>query len=204
VTNQPVPTDGLIVDRVNLAQALRIVSHAMGRRVSRARLRFEEGCLFIEGGETVAQAPAQGVLSSPVLVGASWVRTLAKSIPPGDPVFLRVENGRLFANRYSEPCERQTTEASPNPSVGNADEDRRISKAASVLEPFRVGQEDIRSLIKTTRSRGQASWREDEETMISAVSKAWALLAPFGVETADLRDLVDVAVRSAWKGKKGT
>jgi hypothetical protein len=204
MTNQGIRKDGVIVERAELAEALRIVSRVMGRRVSKARLRVGEGYLFIEGGQTVAQAPAQGVLPSTVVVGASWVRTLAKSIPPGDPVFLRVENGRLFANRYSEPCEEQTTEIPLNPSVDNNDEDRRISKAAAVLEPFRVGQEDLLSLIETARSRGPASWREDEETMISAVSKAWALLAPLGVETADLRNLVDVAVRNAWKGKRGT
>jgi hypothetical protein len=203
MTNQPVPTEGLIVDRADLAEALRIVSHAMGRRVSGAYIRFEEGWVLVEGGEAVAKAPAQGVWPFTIVVGASWVRRLARSLPPGDPVFLHVENGRLYANKYSEPCEWSTSEAPLNPSLRNIDIDRRISEAAAVLKPFLVGPEDIRPLIES-RSKGPASWREDEEPMISAVSKAWALLAPLGVETADLRNLVDVAVRDAWKGKKST
>jgi len=35
--------------------------------------------------------------------------------------------------------------------------------------------------------------------MIAIVAKAWVVLAPLGVETADLRQLVNTAVRNAWK-----
>jgi len=203
MTNPSVPTDGLIVGRADLAQALRIVSTLMGRRASGASLRFEDGWLFVAAGEAVAKAPAQGFWPATIIVGSSWVRRLAKSLPPGDPVFLHVENGRLYANKYSEPCEWTTEENPLHPSLGRVTERRRILEAATVLKPFLVSREDLHSLIEMTRNRGgPASWRENEESMISAVSKAWALLAPLGVETSDLRNLIDGAVRNAWKPKK--
>ena len=150
----------------------------------------------------MAQARAQGSWPLTIIVGPSWVRRLAKSLPPGDPVLLRVENGRMYANKYSEPCGWSTVEDPLNPSLGKVTEARRISEAATVLKPFLVGREDIQALVEMARKRGRVTWLESEETMISAESKAWALLAPLGVETSDLRDLVDGAVRNAWEAEK--
>ena len=202
MTIPPVPTDGLIVARTDLAEALGIVSCLMGRRVQAASLRFEDGWLFITAGMGVAKAPAQGDWPLTIIVGSSWVRRLAKSLPPGDPVLLHVENGRLYANKYSEPCQWSAVERPLHPSLEKVTEERRILEAATVLKPYLVGREGIETLVKTARNRGPATWLESEETMISAVSRAWAILAPLGVETSDLRNLVDSAVRNAWEAKK--
>jgi hypothetical protein len=202
MTIPPVPTDGLIVPRADLAEALEIVSHLMGRRVSGASLRFEDGWLFVAAGGTVAKAPAQGVWPLTIVVGPTWVRRLAKSLPPGDPVLLRVENGRLYANKYSEPCGWSTEKDPLDPSLGTITEEQRIFEAATVLKPFLVGKGDIESLVKTARNRGPAKRLASEETMISAVSKAWAHLAPLGVETSDLRTTIDGVVRNAWRAQK--
>lgn len=203
MTTPPIPTDGLIVPRADLAEALGIVSRLMGRRVTGASLRFEDGWLFITAGMGVAKAPVQGDWPLTIIVGSSWVRRLAKSLPPGDPVLLHVENGRLYANKYSEPCKWSAVANPLDPSLGIFTEEQRIFEAATVRKPFLVGKGDIQSLVKTARKRGPATWLESEETMISAVSKAWAILAPLGVETLDLRNLVDGAVRNAWKSQKG-
>lgn len=202
MTTPPVPTDGLIVARADLAGAMGIVSRLMGRRVPGASLRFKDGWLFITAGRGVAKAPAQGDWPLTIIVGSSWVRRLAKSLPPGDPVLLHVENGRLYANKYSEPCKWSTEENPLDTSLGAFSEEQRIFEAATVLKPFLVGKGDIQSLVNTARNRGPAIWLESEETMISAVSRAWALLAPLGVETSDLRNLVDGAVRNAWKAQR--
>ena len=118
MTTPPIPTDGLVVARAELAEALGIVAQLMGRRATGASLRFEDGWLFITAGRGVAKAPAQGDWPLTFIVGPSWVRRLAKSLPPGDPVLLRVENGRLCANKYSEPCKRSTEENPLDPSLG--------------------------------------------------------------------------------------
>jgi hypothetical protein len=202
MTTRPVPTDGLIVARAELAEALGIVAQLMGRRATGASLRFEDGWLFVTAGIGIAKAPAEGSWPLTIIVGPSWVRRLAKSLPPGDPVFLRVENGRLYANKYSEPCGWSTAKDPLDPSLGKVTEACRISEAATVLKPFLIGREDIQALVEIARKRGPITWVESEETMISAVSKAWAHLAPLGVETSDLRNLVDGAVRNAWDAKK--
>ena len=203
MTTPPVPTDGLIVARAELAEALGIVAQLMGRRATGVSLRFEDGSLFVSAGSAVAKAPAQGSWPLTIIVGPSWVRRLAKSLPSGEPVLLRVEDGRLHVNKYSEPCGWSTVKDPLDPSLGKATEARRISEAAVTLKPFLIVREDIQALVQLARKRAPAKWVESEETMISAVAKAWALLAPLGVETSDLRNLVDGAVRNAWNAHKG-
>jgi len=196
------PTDGLLIGRADLAEALRIVAHLMGKRVSGASLTYEDGWLFIAAGRAVAKAPARGFWPLTIVVPSSWVRRLGRSLPPGDPVSLRVENGRIYANSYSEPCQWSIEELPLHPSVNDAPtRASRIFEAATALKPFLVGREDIESLIKEVHARGNPMWREEEAPMIAAVAKAWEFLAPLGVETADLRRIVDMAVRDAWKAK---
>src|ERR1019366_8913715 len=98
------PLYELAVSRADLAQALKIAGRAIRKRPLDTSFRFEDGCLSIEAGNTVAHAPARGTWPLPIFVGASWVRRLAKRLPAGDPIHLRVDAGRLYANRYSEPC----------------------------------------------------------------------------------------------------
>src|ERR1039457_5876297 len=129
MTTPPGPTDGLIVARAELAAALGIIPQLMGRRATGSSLRFEDGSLFVAAGSAVAQARAQGSWPLTIIVGPSWVRRLAKSLPPGDPVLLRVENGRLYANKYSEPCNPSAEENPLDPSLGAFREEQRIFQA---------------------------------------------------------------------------
>jgi len=201
---RPEIKDGLIVERADLEKVLQITSSTKDKRGFATSLTFEDGWLTVAGRNSIARAPASGVWPLTIIVRYSWARRLSRNLPPGDPVILRVEDGRLFVNRYSEPC-RWTTEIDPpDPSVRKMNDERsRILKAASALEPFLVDQEDLRSAVAVARQRGPASWEQCEATMISAVAKAWAALAPLGVETSDLRPLIDTAVRTAWVKKKG-
>jgi len=196
------PIDGLDVPRADLANALKIVAGVMGKRVSGASLRFEDGWLYIEAGNAVAKAPARGVWPLTIIVGASWVRRLAKSLPAGDPVRLHLRDGRLYANRYSEPCVWTSIETPLKPEVPEIDEKRLILEAARVLKPLRIRREDLESLVGEARARGPASWRAEEKKMIAQVSKAWSMLAPLGVETADISRLLDNAIRHAWRTAK--
>jgi hypothetical protein len=196
------PIDGLDVPRADLANALEIVAGVMGKRVSGASLRFEDGWLYIEAGNAVAKASARGVWPLTIIVGASWVRRLAKSLPADDPVRLHVNDGRLYANRYSEPCVWTSIERPLKPEAPEMDEKRLILEAARVLKPLRIRREDLESLVGEARARGPALWRVEEKKMIGLVSKAWSMLAPLGVETADIRRLVDDGIRHAWRNSK--
>jgi hypothetical protein len=128
-------------------------------------------------------------------------------MPAGDPIQLRVEAGRLHANRYSESCgwdpikpplpaepSRQRFQTSPV-----IDENISIAEAVRILKPLLVKPSDLEAVVVDARARGTPSWSEDEKKMIALIAKAWVLLAPMGVETSDIRRLVNNAVRNAWK-----
>jgi hypothetical protein len=191
--------DGLSVAREDLAEALGIVYSMMGRRASGVSLRFDDGWLYIATGKTAAKARANGVWPLTIIVASSWVRRLARSLPPGDPVSLHVEDGRLYANKYSVPCQWTMEEDPLSPSLVEMEDVRDlIARAGTILKPFRVRKEDLRLAVEMAGARGPASWQRKEKKMIVAVAKAWAVLAQLGVETSDLRSLVDNAVRTAW------
>jgi hypothetical protein len=190
---------GLDVSRAELAQALKIVARAIGKRPGDASLRFENGCLSIEAGNTVAGAPARGTWPLPIFVDASWVRRLAKRMPAGEPIHLRVDAGRLYVNRYSERCAWTPKEQPLATGPSAIDENVLILEAARILKPLRIRRSHLEELVSEARARGTASWSVEEKKMMTMVAKAWVLLAPTGVETSDLRRLVDNAVRNAWK-----
>ena len=198
--------DGLEVSRADLAHAVGIVAGLMRKRPSSASLWFEDGSLNIASGSAIASAPARGTWPLTIIVGASWVRRLAKSIPAGDPVRLHVDasEGRLYANRYSEPCTLTLMPQPIDPKIPQPDERRLILEAARILKPLLITKSDLDALVSEARDQGTVSWFEEEKKMITIVAKAWVLLAPLGVETSDIRQLVDKAVRDAWKGRRAS
>ena len=207
MTTQSNPEYLLEISRAEMVLAVKTAARAIGNRGGGARLRFEDARLAIEVEGTVAEVPANGSWPRPTYVRVTWVRRLAKRMPAGDPIQLRVEAGRLHANRYSESCTWVPIEP-PLPAEPNhqrfqtsliIDENISIAEAARILKPLFVKQSDLEAVVVDARARGTASWSVEERKMIAIVAKAWVLLAPLGVETADLRRLVNDAVRSAWK-----
>jgi len=188
--------DGLEVSRADLIHAVEIVAELMGKGPSGASLQFEDGWLYIESGRGIAKTPARGTWPLTIIVGASGVRRLARSVPAGDPVRLRVDEGRLYANRYSEPCSWTAVEQPINPKRPQLDE---ILEAARILKPLLIKRSDIETMVAEAGARGTPSWSEEEKKMIAIIAKAWVLLAPMGVGTSDIRRLVNNAVRNAWK-----
>ena len=200
------PPYELEVSRADLAQALKTVARAIGKHPGDASFRFEDGCLSIEAGNTVADAPARGTWPLPIFVSTCWVRRVARRVPAGDPIHLRVDAGRLYANRYSEPCTGTPSER-PAPTEQSAiDENVLISAAAWILKPLRVERPAVESLVSEALARGTSSWSrgvvawsEEEKKMRIIVENAWMKLAPFGVGMPDIRRLVDKTLRDAWK-----
>jgi hypothetical protein len=200
------PPYELEVSRADLVQALKIVARAIGKRHGEATLRFEDGYLSIDAAKTVADAPARGTWPLPIYVGISWVRRLARRLPAGDPIQLRVDAGRLCANRYSEPC-AGTPKEQPVPLERSAIyEDFLISGATLILKHLRVERPAVENLVAEALARGTSSWSrgfvawsEDEKKVAIIVEKAWMKLAPFGVGMTDIRRLVDKTLHDAWK-----
>jgi hypothetical protein len=190
------PPYELEISRADLLHAVEIVGGLMGKQPSGVSLQFEDGWLWIESGRGIAKIPARGTWPLTIIVGRSWVRRLAKNMPAGDPIRLRVEEGRLYANRYSEPCARAAVKQPINPEVPQSD---NFLEAARILKPLLITKWDLAALVVEASARGTPSWSEEDKKMIAMIAKAWVLLAPLGVETADLRRLVNDAVRNAWK-----
>jgi hypothetical protein len=190
------PPYELEVARAGLLNAVGIVARVVGKQPSGVSLQFEDGWLRIESGRGIAKTPARGTWPLTIIAGRSWVRRLAKSMPAGDPVRLRVEEGRLYANRYSEPCSWTAEKLPINPKAPKMD---RILEAARILKPLLITKWHIALLVVEARERGAASWSEEDKKMIEMIAEAWVVLAPLGVETADIRRLVDDIVRNSWK-----
>jgi hypothetical protein len=192
------PLYELEVSRADLVQALKIIARVVAKSPVEASIRFESGSLSIEAGDTTADAPANGTWPLPIFVGVTWIRRLARRMPTGDPVHLRVDAGRLYANRYSEPCAWAPTDRPLSLEIPKIDEQQVILEAARILKPLLMRQEALESLVTEVRARGPAQRPEDKK-MIALVARAWEKLAPLGVETSDILRLVDKAVRNAWK-----
>lgn len=193
------PGHELQLSRVDFTQALKTAAEAIGKFPGHVRIRFDAGCLTIEAGSTVASAPARGFWPTPIFVGASWVRRMCKRLPPGDPIHLRVEAGRLYLNRYSEACSLTAAEHVVSNELSEADEAELIAEAARILKSLRISPDALQELVSKTYVNGPISTSVEEKKMLSLIAKAWILLAPFRVGTDDLRHLVDNAVRNAWK-----
>jgi hypothetical protein len=189
----------LHVSRTDFAQALKTAAQVIGKFPGHVGLHFDAGCLTIEAGGTVATLPASGFWPAPIFISASWIRRMGKRLPPGDPVHLRVDAGRLYLNRYSEACSLTPEEHVVSNELSESGEAELIAEAARILKSLRISPEALRELVSKTYVNGPISPSVEEKKMLSLIAKAWILLAPFGVGTDDLRQLVDNAVRNAWK-----
>ena len=177
-------------------EALRSLARSMPRTQRAVSLWFEDGKLFIDADPAGVRVPARGEWFATTIVAASWVRRLAKRMPTRNPIRLRAADGKLYVNRFSEPCSLSFVRHHRDPEPPNTDV---ISKAAIILEPLLIRREEVEQAVASARARGTVVWSEQERPVMTIIGQAWALLAPLGVETNDLRRLVDDANRDAWK-----
>lgn len=188
----------LTVLRTDFLSQLRFLSVWMGKAARTVRLGWADSSLVIEAGESMVRISAKGKWPAMVLADVSWVRTLAKKMPTGDPLALRVHDGRLYVNRYSVPCAFDLEGLPAVPGPAEPDEKRLLQNAAEVLKPLLLTTSDVEKMIAEARERGISTWQHHDKKMIEIVARAWKFLAPLGVETADIRRVVDDAVRNGW------
>lgn len=146
------PPYDLEISRADLLHAVEIVGGLMGKQPSGVSLQFEDGWLWIESDAGIAKTPARGTWPQTIIAGRSWVRRLAKNMPAGNPVRLRVEEGRLYANRYSEPCTRTAVKQPINAKAPHSD---TILEAARILKPLLITKWDLAAMVVEAGREGR-------------------------------------------------
>jgi hypothetical protein len=192
--------DGLAVGRADLEHALRIIADTLSPQVRGICLSYDEPWLYLKTRTNLARASAKGIWPLTIIVPASWAKRLVRKLPAGDPIILHVDDGRLYINKFSVPCEWTAEEDVLDPQiVENTTAEYRLRRAAEILKPFCVEEDQLQRLLTEVRERGVPAWSETEQKMIAAVAKAWTILAPLGIETTDLQRLITDSVRNAWQ-----
>lgn len=198
----PDTKNGLAVGRADLEHALGIIAGSLSPQVRGVTLSYDEPWLYLKTRTTLARATAKGVWPVTIIVPATWAKRLHRSLPEGDPILLHVEGERLYTNKFSVPCEWSAEDEVLDPRINEIKTVKhRLRKAAEILKPFRVEEDELQRLMIEAGKRSTPAWSESEQKVIAAASKAWAILAPLGIETSDLRLLIDNAIRNGFTRK---
>ena len=156
--NLPDKPHELEVSRIDLIAQLKFVARAMDKSTTNITLRFHDGMLLIEAGESTVELFARGCWPTPVISDALWIRVLAKKMPAEDPVHLRVEDGKLYTNKFAVRCSFALEQPSVVQNPPDFSAARRISEAAEILKPLRLSQEDVEKMVTDARARGNVTW----------------------------------------------
>jgi hypothetical protein len=199
-SSQPV----LRVSRAAFRESLRRLRRTGKKSLAPARLESCDGEFIMNWNGSTERIAADGHWAEPVYAPSSWIRTLANSLPKGDPLTLQVHGGRLYVQKYSQPCvdpgEPCDEQALPpdGQTLPPDERERRVKKVAVVLQTFRVQRADIEALVTRCEMQGGVAHSPEEKNMLKRLAEAWVLLAPFGVGTEDLYKLVQQRIRRAW------
>ena len=82
----------------------------------------------------------------------------------------------------------------PLTAIAEKEKQRRISRAAQVLEPYFVNASDLNVLCGS-----ESHFAEGEQALTDRIAKAWAELDPYGVSPDDLKKLISVDLKNAWR-----
>jgi len=174
----------LSVSRPEFAKALRLVGRA-GRdvRSGEAILTFDGGRLIIDLSGNVAQVAATGAWPSEVRLPGGALERLAKSLPEGNPLDLKVEGDRLLAARFAMPCKWSmlSRPGTPVPDLIPANAD-----------PFQILMIRTRCSDAEIDAAGATGLIAEAERRIDSTCEAAArILHHYGVSPAHLRKLCD-------------
>jgi hypothetical protein len=93
-------------------------------------------------------------------------------------VRIYVANARVYAERFSCPCELPADHSVLAPGTLAPNRKLAVERAARALLPLMVTTNDIHQLIDEVSSRTPA-WREDDHKVIAMVAKSLAGTCPF-------------------------
>ena len=178
----------LKVDRAELVRSLKILLRLVKKKdAGDAVFSFEDGYLSIDLGGVSAMAPAEGQWPGEARVAGNLVFGLAKTLPAADPLPIRCENGRIFIDRFSAPCEWRPTPSQRIEPPLDAPPGWLLSVSLTYPEE-QIRDSGLTPLVEKAKQRREA-----------CVAKAAQALSPFGVDPQAVEEFVDGYVRKTWK-----
>jgi hypothetical protein len=113
-----------------------------------AIITFEEGMLLIDIRGMGTTVPAEGVWSGQALVPSILLRALARKLPDGDPLSLRVEGGMIHIGSLSVPCSWQPAEPNSAPPAQKSKEnDQPKSHFGFPYIQWSKAKEEVRKIL---------------------------------------------------------
>ncbi len=191
----------LTVERTAFQEALALAVQ-QPRSFRTLMLSYGSGMLQMQSGEWSHFLPAGGEWPEEVIVQMGWARRLHGKPLEVDPVRLRVENRRLYAEGFAAPCALMSTMDPFDPMLRDPKDEERIKRAMHLLRQMVVQEEALRSTVQKARERALEPWHDQRLKTVRMVAEAWVLLSPLGVTIEDIQLLIDEAPKRAW-GHKG-
>ena len=176
----------LHIDRTSLLHELKSwFKIARPKKTEQVLLSFDGELLHMDMSRARVKVPAHGSWAGQVRVAVLFLVSIVKFPPSGDPIILRVEDGRLLVGTTSYPCEWQATAKS------------LIQLPIDVNTPLLLALK-LRYTADQIRTSGlKAVVDEAEEKCNRNVNTAMKALAKYGIKPADLRALIDKALRES-------
>lgn len=177
-------TQSLEVSRQEFAEGLRAVTRFTSVKYKGdAILSFQSGFLRLDLNGATSEVPAEGAWEGEARVAGSSLVRLVRSLPPGDPLHLRVDDGRFRIENFSLPCFWQAEQSAtielpidaPLPVI------LALPLDHTEKEIDAAGLSNVLLQAKATRNH--------------LIGQAAPVLKPLGVRSSDLLALVDELTR---------
>ncbi len=174
----------LEVDRQEFAGAIKpMVRLLTKKQQAEAIISFNDGRLSIAHGGVEVSAPARGGWPGQARISGQFIVAVAKLLPPGDPIVLTVEGGKMRLATTSTTCTWQ-------PESTNRIELPMEPPLTMILNlPLKYSATEIAN-SGLTRIVQKA-----EERKTNLVNKAAKVLGPLGVKPTDLLPVVTACIR---------
>jgi len=178
----------LELSRADLLQALKQV--AVAAKFSKPRqivFGFDETDLILDCGGATVRATASGEWPGEAVINCAHLLKFGNLFPAGDPILIRVENGRLCIQNWSIDCHWQTPELAI----------LKLPLNASYVDFLRLG------LCHTIDHIERSGLRQDYDAAVENrnrhIKVALEQLRELGVTRSDIESLVNQALVRSMK-----
>jgi hypothetical protein len=184
----------LRVDRGELSVAVKTLAKSLRRkRLVEVIVGYEDGLLRLQTDEVTVMASAAGQWPGRARVHHRFFLALAESLPTGDPLPVRVEEGRFSVGRIRTDCVWQPDgQTVPSPVPFRAPADPTLRDLLTLSHHYTDTELNDRGWLERV-----AEARQERRERIR---RALNLLEPLGVDEKSLEALVEDAINRTQDG----